>query len=156
MILGVLKEDSTERRVAVTPDTISAIQKLGIEKIIVEQGAGDSASYSDQDYKDKGAETASRSDVLKNANLLACIKGISHDEIKSLAEGVSGSLGGKTGIAPRIFLKKLVLDLLDRIEMHEDFDPRKDYRLTIRETELTPEERNASPAGSVEDVSLTL
>lgn len=87
MILGVLKEDSNERRVAVTPDTIAAIQKLGIEKIIVEQGAGVSASYSDQDYKDKGAETASRSDVLKNANLLACIKGISHDEIKSLADG---------------------------------------------------------------------
>ncbi|MEO1261393.1 MAG: Re/Si-specific NAD(P)(+) transhydrogenase subunit alpha [Bacteroidota bacterium] len=85
MILGVLKEDSTERRVAVTPDTIAAIQKLGIEKIIIEQGAGSTASYSDQAYKDAGAETASRTDVLKDANLIACIKGISDDEINGLS-----------------------------------------------------------------------
>ena len=57
MIIGVLKEDSTERRVAVTPDTIAAILKLGIKKIIVEQGAGTSASYSDQAYSDAGATT---------------------------------------------------------------------------------------------------
>lgn len=76
--------------------------------------------------------------------------------IRSLAEGVSGSLGGKTGIAPRIFLKKLVADLLDRIELHEAFDPRKDYRLTIREDELSTEERNSMAADSVEDISLDL
>lgn len=76
--------------------------------------------------------------------------------VRSLAEGVSGSLGGKTGIAPRIFLKKLVADLLDRIELHEAFDPRKDYRLTIREDELSTEERNSMSANSVEDISLEL
>jgi hypothetical protein len=76
--------------------------------------------------------------------------------IRSLAEGVSGSLGGKTGIAPRIFLKKLVADLLDRIELHEAFDPRKDYRLTIREDELSTEERNSMPANSIENISLEL
>ena len=76
--------------------------------------------------------------------------------IRSLAEGVSGSLGGKTGIAPRIFLKKLVADLLDRIELHETFDPRKDYRLTIRCDELNTEERNLMPASSVEDIPLEI
>ena len=76
--------------------------------------------------------------------------------IRSLAEGVSGSLGGKTGIAPRIFLKKLVADLLDRIDLHETFDPRKDYRLTIRSDELNTEERNLMPASSVEDIPLEM
>lgn len=76
--------------------------------------------------------------------------------IRSLAESITGSLGGKTGIAPRIFLKKLVADLLDRIELHATFDPRKDYRLTIREDELSVEERNSMPAWSVEDISLEL
>jgi hypothetical protein len=76
--------------------------------------------------------------------------------IRSLASGVAGSLGSKTGIAPRIFLKKLVADLLDRIEHYETFDPRKDYRLTIRENELSLEERNSMPAASVEDISLEL
>jgi hypothetical protein len=76
--------------------------------------------------------------------------------IQSLADRVTGSLGGKTGIAPRIFLKKLVADLLDRIDCHESFDPRRDYRLTIREDELSTEERNAMPATSVDDISLPL
>jgi hypothetical protein len=76
--------------------------------------------------------------------------------VRSLADGVSGSLGGKTGIAPRIFLKKLVADLLDRIELHESFDPRKDYRLTIREEELSAEERNSVAAQSIEDIALEL
>jgi len=78
------------------------------------------------------------------------------DLIRSLAEGVSGSLGGKTGIAPRIFLKKLVAELLDRIELHEAFDPRKDYRLTIREDELSLEERNTTAAASADDIDLKL
>lgn len=76
--------------------------------------------------------------------------------IGALAQGVSGTLGGKTGIAPRIFLKKLVADVLDRIELHEAFDPRKDYRLTIREDELSTEERNLMPANSVDDIQLEL
>lgn len=76
--------------------------------------------------------------------------------LRALADGVSGSLGGKTGIAPRIFLKKLVADLLDRIELHESFDPRRDYRLTIREEELSSEERNSMAAKSVEEISLEL
>jgi hypothetical protein len=85
------------------------------------------------------------------------IKSIADDAlIRTLASGVSGTLGGKTGIAPRIFLKKLVADLLDRIELHESFDPRRDYRLTIREEELTDEERNSKSATSIEEISLDL
>ena len=85
------------------------------------------------------------------------IRSVASDElIRSLAEGVSGSLGGKTGIAPRIFLKKLVADLLDRIELHESFDPRADYRLTIREDELSMEERNTMAAASADEIALEL
>jgi hypothetical protein len=42
----------------------------------------------------------------------------------------AGKLGGKVGIAPRLFLKKLVADVLDRIDQHDDFDPRQHYQLT--------------------------
>ena len=76
--------------------------------------------------------------------------------IEALAKGVAGRFGGKIGIAPRIFLKKLVADLLDRIELHPDFDPRRDYRLTVREEELTEEERNLAPASSVNEITLQL
>jgi hypothetical protein len=76
--------------------------------------------------------------------------------LEALAKGVVGRFGGKVGIAPRIFLKKLVADLLDRIELHPDFDPRRDYRLTVREDELSEEERNLAPAGSVNEIDLKL
>jgi hypothetical protein len=76
--------------------------------------------------------------------------------LEALAKGVAGRFGGKVGIAPRIYLKKLVADLLDRIELFPDFDPRSDYRLTVRDDELSEEERNLTPAGSVNDIALNL
>ncbi|HEX6499651.1 MAG TPA: BREX system ATP-binding protein BrxD [Micromonosporaceae bacterium] len=78
--------------------------------------------------------------------------------ISLLAEAVTGQLGGKVGVAPRVFLKKLIADVLDRVELHPDFDPRRDYQLTLRAAELTDVERNAAGLGvaSVDDIELDL
>ncbi|HZL75705.1 MAG TPA: BREX system ATP-binding protein BrxD [Propionibacteriaceae bacterium] len=75
-----------------------------------------------------------------------------------LADAVAGQLGGKVGIAPRIFLKKLVADVLDRVEQFPDFDPRQHYKLTLTTVELTEIERNAAglQATSVDDVHLEM
>jgi hypothetical protein len=71
-----------------------------------------------------------------------------------LARAVAGGLGGKVGVAPRLFLKKLVSDVLDRVDLHEDFDPRKHYTLTLAETEMSATERAAASAASVDDIEL--
>lgn len=76
--------------------------------------------------------------------------------LERLAAGVAGKLGGKVGVAPRLFLKKLVADVLDRIEQFADFDPTQHYALTLTQSELTDEERNAMPATSVDDIPLRL
>jgi hypothetical protein len=76
--------------------------------------------------------------------------------IRDLAAAVTGDLGGRVGIAPRIFLKKLVSDVLDRIDQHQDFDPRRDYALTISPSELTEIERNVRAAATVDDIELKL
>ncbi|MFH9982871.1 BREX system ATP-binding protein BrxD [Streptomyces sp. NPDC017179] len=84
------------------------------------------------------------------------IRGVVDDSyVTDLACAVAGSLGGKVGIAPRLFLKKLVGDVLDRVEQFEDFDPRTHYALTVTDSELTGTERNAA-AGSADDVELPL
>jgi len=75
--------------------------------------------------------------------------------IDELARAVAGRLGGKVGVAPRIFLKKLVSDILDRIDQFEDFDPHQHYKLTIQDTEMTSAERQAASAESVDDIELT-
>lgn len=76
--------------------------------------------------------------------------------ITDLARGVSGKLGGRVGVAPRIFLKRVV-DLLDRVDEHADFDPREHYSLVVEPAELTEEERGAAgvPRG-VDDIPLDL
>lgn len=76
--------------------------------------------------------------------------------VDDLARAVTGNLGGRVGVAPRIFLKKLVGDVLDRIDQFPDFDPRQHYALTIDDAELTDVERNARAAASVDDVALNL
>ncbi len=76
--------------------------------------------------------------------------------ISDLADAVAGKLGGKVGVTPRIYLKKLVADVLDRVDQYGDFDPRQHYSLTISESELLPVERQAMAAGDVDDVELEL
>jgi hypothetical protein len=77
--------------------------------------------------------------------------------LADLAAAVTGSLGAKVGIAPRLYIKKLVGDVLDRVDLHPDFDPRHDYRLTVADNELTAVERNArAGASSPDDIELDI
>ena len=55
MKLGVPKEvHPGERRVAVTPDSVSKLKKLGFE-VYIESGAGEGARFSDDAYEGAGA-----------------------------------------------------------------------------------------------------
>jgi hypothetical protein len=76
--------------------------------------------------------------------------------VAELARAVAGDLGGQVGVAPRIFLKKLVGEVLDRVDQHPEFDPRRHYRLTVADDELTRVERAARGVASVDDVELDL
>ena len=73
--------------------------------------------------------------------------------IEQLARAMAGRLGGKVGLAPRLYLKKLVADVLDRIELFPDFDPRQHYALTVSNADLTEQEREAV---TVDDIELKL
>lgn len=86
---------------------------------------------------------------------------VDDDYVADLADAVTGSLGGKVGVAPRVYLKKLVADVLDRVDQFGDFDPRRDYALTLSAGELTGEEQNAAAltvpsAARADDVHLDL
>lgn len=75
----------------------------------------------------------------------------------ALARQVAGKLGGKVGMAPRLFLKKLVGDVMDRIEEHPDFDPTIHYSLQLSAAEMRPEERDAAGiVRSIDDLELDL
>ena len=78
-----------------------------------------------------------------------------NEYIDTLARAMAGKLGGKIGIAPRLFLKKLVADVLDRIDQYDDFDPTVNYQLTVSTNEMSPVEREAQ-ATNVDDIELEL
>lgn len=71
--------------------------------------------------------------------------------IADFARTVAGELGAKVGLAPRIFLRKLV-DVLDRVDQFEDFDPRSDYEITVSASERAA----AGPRIDPDDVDLDL
>jgi NAD(P) transhydrogenase subunit alpha len=75
MLIGVPKElYPGERRVALVPADLAALQKLGL-RVAIETGAGESAGYPDAEYLAKGASVAgSRAELFKAADLLARVR----------------------------------------------------------------------------------
>jgi len=69
---------------------------------------------------------------------------VTDEIIRSFANQVAGRLGKRTGIAPRLYLKKLIDQLLDRVDQFEDFDPREHLELRISSDEMKPEEAEAA------------
>ncbi|MCX5691520.1 MAG: BREX system ATP-binding protein BrxD, partial [Planctomycetota bacterium] len=74
--------------------------------------------------------------------------------VRLLVQKLAGDLGGKTGVVPRIFLKKLVGEVLDVIDQYPEFDPRRDYALTVHDSELDDHERAARDGRDVDDIEL--
>jgi hypothetical protein len=79
---------------------------------------------------------------------------VDDDVLRALASTVAGALGGKVGIAPRIYLRRLVA-LLDQVDEHSDFDPKMHAGLKVDPNEMTDEERAAAGISrSVDDIQL--
>jgi hypothetical protein len=91
----------------------------------------------------------------EGAGAEARIRTVADDRyVADLAEAVAGKFGGKVGIVPRVFLKKLVADVLDRVDQFPEFDPRAHYTLTVSDNELTAVERAARGGSSIDDIQL--
>jgi hypothetical protein len=78
------------------------------------------------------------------------------DYLRLLTQAVTGELGAKVGVARWLYIKKLVGEVLDGVELLADFDPRQHYKLTVVDTELTDVERNARAATDPDDIELDL
>ncbi len=86
MKIGVPRETVPgETRVASTPDIVKKLVANGFE-ILVEQGAGSAAFYSDSDYAEAGAQLVDRTAALA-ADIVLKVRKPSADEIDSMSEG---------------------------------------------------------------------
>jgi NAD(P) transhydrogenase subunit alpha len=72
--VGVLRESIPgERRVALTPDGVSRLRKLGYA-VAVEAGAGAGAWFDDASYVDAGAVIGDTHEVVASSDILVCVQ----------------------------------------------------------------------------------
>ena len=84
MKIGVPRETMPgERRVALVPETVARLAKLG-NAVVVERGAGEGASFTDRAYEDAGAKLV---DDAFDAELVAKVQKPSGDEVARLRAG---------------------------------------------------------------------
>ena len=76
-----------EQRVAMTPDSVRQIQKLGYD-CVVQSGAGSAAGFDDAAYEDAGAAVVKTAASLwKQADIIVKVRGVTGAEQKSLRDG---------------------------------------------------------------------
>ncbi|NOY97289.1 MAG: Re/Si-specific NAD(P)(+) transhydrogenase subunit alpha [Chlorobi bacterium] len=86
MILGLLKEQGSETRVALLPEIVKSFVDLKV-KVLVEKGAGSSAFSPDEMYQEAGAEISSREGIFKQADMLLQIHEPSGEDINKIKPG---------------------------------------------------------------------
>ena len=74
MKIGVISADSaSEKRVALTPDAVKKLRKLGFE-VVIQSGAGQAAYYADELYQAAGADIANSStEVVNQAQIITTV-----------------------------------------------------------------------------------
>ena len=88
MQIGVLKETHPgENRVAVIPDTVKKLVKLGAD-LTVEAGLGRGSGFADGEYADAGASVGSnRDEILAQSDIILRIRKPEADEVGKLKQG---------------------------------------------------------------------
>ena len=88
MKIGVISADSTqENRVALTPDAVKKLQKLGCA-VVIQSGAGLGAYYTDARYQEAGASIAQTSEeVIASADIITVVNDLPANMAQTMQSG---------------------------------------------------------------------
>ncbi|MEP7238954.1 MAG: Re/Si-specific NAD(P)(+) transhydrogenase subunit alpha [Ferruginibacter sp.] len=127
MIIGVLKEPTSETRVSLLPEHIAILKKWNVE-VWIESNAGFTAFAGDQKYTDAGATVKTRNEVLQSSDLILSINTPQQSEIDNLKSkillGVYQPLAN-TGLMKELAAKNLTvfsMDMLPRTTRAQSMD----------------------------------
>ncbi len=82
LFIGIPKETAfQEKRVCLTPDAVSALVNNG-HRVLIEQGAGKGANFSDKQYSEAGAEISRDTSKVFSCPIILKVEPPSLDEIK--------------------------------------------------------------------------
>lgn len=125
--IGIVAELGNESRVAVTPVTAKRLLELGYD-VVVEKGAGEAASFRDEDYEAAGALVVG-ADEAWGSEVVLRINPPTEEEISRLADGATliGMLA--PGLRPELVealsarpITALALDAVPRISRAQSMD----------------------------------
>lgn len=89
LMIGIPNETSfQERRICLTPDAVNSLVAQG-HQILVESGAGMSASFTDQDYSEAGAEVTADTRKVFACPLIVKVEPPTMEEIELLTPGAT-------------------------------------------------------------------
>ena len=88
MRIGVISADSaSESRVALTPDSVKKLRKLGFE-VVIQSGAGQAAYYADEMYQAAGADIAnSGTEVVSQSQIITTVNDLPTAVTEQLTSG---------------------------------------------------------------------
>ena len=130
MKIAVLKETRAgEPRVAASPESVKKFIGLGAA-VAVQTGAGAGAQFSDEDYKDAGAEISpSAADAAQDADLIIKVQRPTTDELRVFPKGVRLAAilspyndPDSVGAYARLGVDAFALDLMPRITRAQSMD----------------------------------
>ncbi|MCB0484126.1 MAG: alanine dehydrogenase [Flavobacteriales bacterium] len=106
--IGIPRETSfQEKRVALTPDAVALLSAHG-HRVVIEKGAGDGSNFSDNAYRQAGAEVESDVKEVYKANIIMKVAPPSEKEVEMLQERQTLISALQLSVQPRNFLQKLM------------------------------------------------
>lgn len=130
MKIAVLKETRAgETRVAASPESVKKFTGLGAS-VAVQTGAGAGAQFSDESYKEAGAEISpSAADAAQNADLIIKVQRPTTEELRAFPKGVRLAAilspyndEDSVGAYARLGVDAFALDLMPRITRAQSMD----------------------------------
>ena len=138
-----------EKRVALVPDVINKLTRLGLE-VVIESGAGTHAQGTDADYESAGAKIT-KGDVLKAADVVLSVQPLTPAQMATLKKGAItiSFLSPTTAVdsidaAAKAGVTALSLELVPRISRAQSMDALTSqalcagYRAALVGAELSP------------------
>ena len=107
LLIGLPKEVSLqENRIALTPEAVSILVRNG-HNVIVEQGAGEKAKFTDTEYSEAGARIAYSAKEVYEANLILKVEPLVDEEFEYIQSGSTVISAVNLPIHDRAYFEKI-------------------------------------------------